>query len=134
MTAREYAIDAKEFSDWRLFALFAGETASSFSRGSLAVFVTMNVMMQERDIFDERQETKKASYSCPFCRERNDYDVRWLKRVKKKNVPRQMNEHDRARFDKSRDYMVRVDDQLMCLNIRCRKRFEIPSSQTVVFI
>ncbi len=134
MTAREYAIDTKEFSDWRLFALFAGETASSFSRGSLAVFVTMNVMMQERDIFDERQETKKASYSCPFCRERNDYDVRWLKRVKKKNVPRQMNEHDRARFDKSRDYMVRVDDQLMCLNIRCRKRFEIPSSQTVVFI
>ena len=94
----------------------------------------MNLMMQERDIFDERQETKKASYSCPFCRERNDYDIRWLKRVKKKNVPRQMNEHDRARFDKSRDYMVRIDDQLMCLNNRCRKRFEIPSSQTVVFI
>ena len=33
-----------------------------------------------------------------------------------------------------RDYMVRVDDQLMCKNMRCRKRFEIPSSQTVVFI
>ncbi len=45
-----------------------------------------------------------------------------------------MNEHDRAQFEKSRDYMVRVDDQLMCKNIRCRKRFEIPSSQTVVFI
>ena len=91
-------------------------------------------MMQERDIFDERQEIKKANYSCPFCRERNDYDVRWIKRVKKRNGPRHMNEHDRARFEKSRDYMVRVDDQLMCLNMRCRRRFEIPSSQTVVFI
>ena len=91
-------------------------------------------MMQERDIFDERQETKKAEYACPFCRERNEYDVRWLKRTKKKQAPRQMNEQDRARFAKSRDYMVRVDDQLMCRNMRCRKRFEIPSSQTVVFI
>jgi hypothetical protein len=90
--------------------------------------------MQERDIFDEKQETKKASFSCPHCRERNDYDVRWLKRVKKKNSPRQMNEQDRAQFNKSRDYMVRVDDQLMCKNMRCRRRFEIPSSQTVVFI
>ena len=90
--------------------------------------------MHERDIFDERQETKTANYSCPFCRERNDYDIRWLKRVKKRNAPRQMNQQDRAQFDKSRDYMVRVDDQLMCKNIRCRKRFEIPSSQTVVFI
>jgi hypothetical protein len=91
-------------------------------------------IMHERDIFDERHETKKANYSCPFCRERNDYDIRWLKRVKKKNPPRNLNQQERAQFDKSRDYMVRVDDQLMCMNIRCRKRFEIPSSQTVVFI
>jgi hypothetical protein len=90
--------------------------------------------MQEKDIFDERQEAKSTNYSCPFCRERNDYEVRWLKRTKKKNLPRQMNEQDRARFQKSRDYMVRVDDQLMCKNVRCRRRFEIPSSQTVVFI
>jgi len=33
-------------------------------------------MMQERDIFDERQETKTANYACPFCRERHDYEVR----------------------------------------------------------
>ena len=90
--------------------------------------------MQERDIFDEKQEVKKASYACPNCRERNDYDIRWMKRTKKKNGPRNLNEHDRARFDKSRDYMVRIDDQLMCKNMRCRKRFEIPSSQSVVFI
>ena len=90
--------------------------------------------MNERDIFDERQEVKKASFSCPFCRERNEYDVRWVKRTKKKTPPGRMNEQDRARFNNSRDYMVRVDDQLMCMNIRCRKRFEIPSSQSVVFI
>lgn len=90
--------------------------------------------MQEKDIFDERQETKKAEYSCPFCRERNEYDVRWLKRTKKRNAPGRLSEQERSRFNNSRDYMVRVDDQLMCKNIRCRKRFEIPSSQTVVFI
>lgn len=90
--------------------------------------------MQERDIFDERQEVKQASFACPFCRERNEYDVRWMTRRKKKQAPRNLNEHDRARFQNSRDYMVRVDDQLMCKNNRCRKRFEIPSSQSVVFI
>lgn len=91
-------------------------------------------MLNERDIFDERQETKQASYSCPFCRERHDYDVRWMKRTKKRNAPRNLNQHDLARFQKSRDYMVRVDDVLMCKNMRCRRRFDIPSSQTVVFI
>jgi len=90
--------------------------------------------MQERDIFDERQEVKTASFSCPNCRERNDYEVRWMKRTKKRQTQRQMNEHDRSQYEKSRDYMVRMDDQLMCKNIRCRKRFEIPSSQSVVFI
>lgn len=90
--------------------------------------------MQEKDIFDERPETKKANYACPYCRERNDYDVRWLKRTKKKNSPRNLNEQERVRIAKSRDYMVRVDDMLMCRNMRCRKRFEIPSAQSIVFI
>ena len=90
--------------------------------------------MQERDIFDEKQEIKKASFSCPHCRERNDYEVRWMRRTRKKNAPRSLNQQDRARFDKSRDYMVRMDDVLACKNMRCRKRFEIPSAQSVVFI
>ena len=88
--------------------------------------------MNERDFFDERPETKKANYSCPYCRERADYDVRWLRRTKKAQPPRGANEQDRARFQKSRDYMVRVDDQLVCK--RCRRRFDIPNMQTVVFI
>ena len=90
--------------------------------------------MHERDIFDERQEVKKATFSCPHCRERAEYDVRWMKRTKKKNAPKNLSEQDRARFAKSQDYMVRIDDMLACKNIRCRKRFEIPSSQSVVFI
>jgi hypothetical protein len=90
--------------------------------------------MNERDIFDEKQETKTASFVCPNCRERNDYEVRWLKRTKKRNAQRPRNEQERMQFDKSRDYMVRVDDQLMCKNIRCRKRFEIPSAQSIVFL
>ena len=88
--------------------------------------------MNERDFFDERQETKRANFSCPHCRERNDYDVRWLRRTKKNPPPRGMNEQQRAQFSKARDYMVRVDDMLNCP--RCRRRFDIPSHQTVVFI
>ncbi len=90
--------------------------------------------MNERDIFDEKQETKQASFVCPNCRERNDYEVRWLKRTKKRNSPRPRSEQERVQYEKSRDYMVRVDDQLMCKNIRCRRRFEIPSAQSIVFI
>lgn len=92
------------------------------------------MFMNERDIFNERQEIKSASFSCPYCRERQDYDVRWIKRTKKKDLPRGLNEQQRAQFANSKDYMVRVDDMLVCRNIRCRKRFDIPSSQTVVFI
>jgi hypothetical protein len=88
--------------------------------------------MNERDFFNERQETKRASFSCPHCRERADYEVRWLTRTKKNGLPRGANEQDRARFAKSRDYMVRIDDQLACKT--CRKRFDIPNSQSVVFI
>lgn len=90
--------------------------------------------MNERDFFNEKEEVKKATYSCPHCRERAEYDVRWLKRTRKTQPPRGANEQDRARFQKSRDYLVRIDDMLACRNVRCRRRFEIPSSQSVVFI
>ena len=91
-------------------------------------------MMDERDFFNERQEIKRASFSCPHCRERNDYEVRWLTRTRKQQLPRGANEMDRARFAKSRDYMVRIDDMIACKNVRCRRRFEVPNSQSVVFI
>jgi len=90
--------------------------------------------MNEKDFFDEKQEVKKATYTCPHCRERSEYDVRWLKRTKKAQLQRGASEQDRLRFQKSRDYLVRVDDVLMCRNLRCRKRFDIPTSQSIVFI
>ena len=90
--------------------------------------------MREQDFFDERQESKQMSFACPHCRERADYDVRWLRRTRKGRPPAGANEQDRARFQKSRDYMVRVDDMLACRNPRCRKRFDIPNSQSVVFV
>lgn len=90
--------------------------------------------MNEKDIFDEKKETKQASYACPFCGERNDYDVLWMKRTKKKKPRGKMNERDRMQFEKSKDYMVRIDDHARCKNNRCRRSFEIPSSQSVVFI
>jgi uncharacterized protein YbaR (Trm112 family) len=90
--------------------------------------------LSERDFFDERTEAKRASFACPFCRERHEYEVRWLKRTKKKQLSGRATDEDRARFQKSRDYMIRVDDMLVCRNSRCRRRFEIPNSQSVVFI
>jgi uncharacterized protein YbaR (Trm112 family) len=88
--------------------------------------------MNERDFFNEQQETKRATYSCPHCRQRAEYEVRWLRRTKKNAPPRGASEQDKARFAKSRDYMVRVDDMLACKS--CRKRFDIPNAQSVVFI
>jgi uncharacterized protein YbaR (Trm112 family) len=88
--------------------------------------------MNERDFFDERQEAKRASFVCPSCRERGDYEVRWLRRTKKRELPRGAGQQDRANYQRARDHMVRVDDVLMCNH--CRKRFDIPNSQSVVFI
>jgi hypothetical protein len=88
--------------------------------------------MNEKDFFNEKQESKPASFVCPHCRARGDYEVRWLKRTKKPALPRGAGEQDRARFAKSRDYMVRIDDMVACP--KCRRRFEIPTSQSVVFI
>ena len=50
------------------------------------------------------------------------------------NVHRHLesSEQDKRQFQNSRDYMVRIDDMLACRS--CRKRFDIPSSQSVVFI
>lgn len=90
--------------------------------------------MDERDFYTEKSELKTANYSCPKCRQRSDFQVRWLRRTKKRDLPRGANEFDRAKFAKSRDYMVRVDDMLFCPNPSCRAKFEIPSMQTVVFI
>jgi hypothetical protein len=91
-------------------------------------------MLAEKDIFTEKQVIKSAEFACPFCRSRNIYEVRWLRRTRKSKPPAGISEQDRLRFEKSRDYLVRIDDQLRCKNPRCKKSFDIPNSQSVVFI
>ena len=91
-------------------------------------------MMDEKTFYTETPEMKRATYRCPKCRQSAEFQIRWLRRTKKKNIPAGASEIDRAKFAKARDYLVRVDDFLACPNPRCRKRFEIPNDQTVVFL
>jgi hypothetical protein len=90
--------------------------------------------MDERNFYTESPVTKKFPYTCPKCRQPAEFPVRWLKRTKKKALPAGASDLDRAKFAKARDYLVRVDDYLICPNPRCRHRFEIPNDQTVAFL
>jgi transcription elongation factor Elf1 len=87
--------------------------------------------MEERDFFTERSETLPANFTCPRCKRRNEYQVRWVRRTKKDRLPPGASERDRTLFGKVRDHMVRMDDLLTCK--ACGKRFEIPSHQSLVF-
>jgi len=87
--------------------------------------------MDEREIFEERTEQKKHLLNCPHCGQEGEYEVTWLVRRKRAQVPRGADEMDRARFAKAQSYMVRRDDVLGCKNIRCRKRFEVTGLQSV---
>ena len=90
--------------------------------------------MDERDLYDERQATKKSTLNCPHCHQSAEYDLSWLVRTKKRQLPPRADERDRAKFAKARSYMVRRDDLVACKNIRCRKRFEVSGVQSVAFL
>ena len=90
--------------------------------------------MEERDFYDERQETKKSMLTCPHCRQEAEYDLGWFVRTKKRQLAGRADERDRAKFAKARSYMVRRDDLVACKNLRCRKRFEVSGVQSVAFI
>ena len=87
--------------------------------------------LHEREFFNEKPEMKLATYTCPRCRFRGEYDVRWITRTKKDRPPRGADQRDHALFAKLRNYMVRLDDTVMCA--KCRSRFEIPSHQNLAF-
>ena len=90
--------------------------------------------VQERDFYQERQETKRAQFTCPFCRQASEYEIRWVVREKRRQLPAGASAEDRQRFARARSYMVRVDEQLACRNPRCRKRFDVPTQQSVVLL
>lgn len=89
--------------------------------------------MDEREFFEERPDKKTASLNCPHCHQAADYEITWLMRTKKRQLPPRADERDRAKFSKARSYMLRRDDMMVCKNLRCRKRFEISGVQSVVF-
>ena len=90
--------------------------------------------MDERDFYTENSETKQAIYTCPKCRQTFEFQIRWVRRTKKKSIPPGATDLERAKFAKATDYLVRVDNQLVCPNAIRRKRFDIPSDQTVVLV
>jgi hypothetical protein len=89
--------------------------------------------MEERDFFNEKDESVAAEIYCPKCRMTAEYQIRWRRRTKKNVLPPRADERDRARFAKARDYRIRLDDKLRCKNARCGKTIEITTLQTVVF-
>lgn len=88
--------------------------------------------LNERDFFNEKTETRPMTLSCPQCRHRDTYQIRWSRRTKKDRMPQGGNERDRAMYAKLRDHLFRLDDFFNCS--RCRRRFEIPSHRSMIFL
>ena len=90
--------------------------------------------VDERDYYTETRATKPAMLNCPACRTQDTYDLQWVVRTKKPALPRGGDERDRAKFAKAQSYMVLMDTQAMCKNMRCRKRFDISGVKSMAFI
>lgn len=88
--------------------------------------------LDERAFFSEKPETRTGNYQCPKCRRANDYSVRWVRRMKKDRLPPNANDADRAKFAKLRDYLLRLDDEVVCKG--CGRKFEIPSQQSMIYV
>jgi hypothetical protein len=88
--------------------------------------------LDERAFFTEKPETRPGRFTCPKCRRASDYSIRWVRRIKKDRLPPGANDADRAKFAKLRDYILRLDDEVVCRT--CGKKFEIPSQQSMIFL
>jgi transcription elongation factor Elf1 len=88
--------------------------------------------IDERAFFTERPETRPGRFQCPRCRRTSDYSIRWVRRMKKERPPSGADERDRAKFDKLRDHLLRLDEEVTCK--ACGKRFEIPSQHSLMFL
>jgi hypothetical protein len=91
-----------------------------------------DMALDERDFFNNRNETRTDNLTCPRCKRTNDYQMKWVIRTKKDRLPHGADERDRALYAKLRDYMIRVDDAVTCKT--CGKKFDIPSQHSMVFI
>jgi transcription elongation factor Elf1 len=88
--------------------------------------------LDERAFFNDKSETRPGRFTCPKCRRSSDYSVRWVRRTKKDRLPPGAGDADRAKFAKARDYLLRLDDEVVCR--ACGKKFEIPSQQSMIFL
>ena len=88
--------------------------------------------LDERAFFTDRQESRQGKYTCPKCHRTNEYSVRWVRRVKKDRLPTGADDGDKARFAKLRDYLLRLDEDVVCKT--CGKKFEIPSQHSLLFV
>jgi hypothetical protein len=88
--------------------------------------------LDERAFFTEKPETRTGRYQCPKCRRSGEYRIRWVRRSKKAGLPAGADDHDRAKFAKLRDYLLRLDDEVTCTT--CGKKFEIPSQHSLMFV
>lgn len=55
-----------------------------------------------------------------------------MRRSKKDRLPAGADEGDRAKFAKLRDYLLRLDEEIVCT--ACGRKFEIPSQQSLLFV
>jgi hypothetical protein len=88
--------------------------------------------VDERQFFTEKPEQRPARFQCPRCRRTNDYSIRWIRRTKKAQPPGGADARARTLFEKSKDHLIRVDDDVTCRT--CGKRFEIPSHRALIFL
>jgi hypothetical protein len=86
--------------------------------------------MQEKEFFNEKNETAPQILQCPMCKTSAEYQIRWVRRTKKATLPPRADADDNARFKKARDYMIRIDDVVSCS--RCRRRIEINTKSVVL--
>jgi len=86
----------------------------------------------ERALFTEKQETRPARYQCPKCKRTSDYSIRWVRRSKKTSLPPGADATDRAKFAKLRDYLLRLDEEVVCKT--CGRKFEVPSQHSLMFV
>jgi hypothetical protein len=88
--------------------------------------------IDERTAFTKKQKTRPGRYQCPQCRRTSEYLIRWILHSKKGQPPAGANAADKATFNKLRNFLLRLDDDVTCKV--CGKRFEIPSQHSLMFV
>ncbi len=104
----------------------------TISPASPEIVTITGMALNEQALFHKKPETRSGRYQCPRCRRTGEYSIRWVRHSKKNRLPAGANREDLAKFEKLRDYLLRVDDHVTCKT--CGKTFEIPSQHSLMFV